>query len=525
MANNIKALQEEFIKRDKENAELAAQTFDPNDMELTDEEKKKVEELQGKTEVVVTMQDGGVTTSVPMEQYMADVDKEIKPIESPKTGFIAKGVHTGDIVHTAVQLKEDARKKALQAFRDISGKGGEELTDDEILSINDATIAAIQEYLRSKGISSDGKLDANVIIKQFRRLSMRQISKVLPKEFMDIHVSQSELVAESYAAKERLLATLGYLTVTGPELDYLNSYIDHENKLMMLTHRMIECQANIAKALTSQETLVEMTKKVSALNPVSPDSVWSKYIKGGPSKLHNEFAQKAVVTQMMGDVYRDLVHEYSDDLDCIQQLQEQIDESDAKYQMYRHITDLELMKDLWETLTTRLKADKRASYNNLMREALAAMERIRRSKQNVSFPIYAEGTPGNSKSEVLLKMYMDQYPPLLGVCNESVKEVRAKSETELTGEDDIRPLEIEGIPNQQVHEMMALLLLILYGRIMKALTPHDQTKYQALELDAYFTIYCKLITDVYLLNRIWLLMRDFVEYAIKAWPASKKHKR
>ena len=153
MANNIKALQEEFIKRDKENAELAAQTFDPNDMELTDEEKKKVEELQGKTEVVVTMQDGGVTTSVPMEQYMADVDKEIKPIESPKTGFIAKGVHTGDIVHTAVQLKEDARKKALQAFRDISGKGGEELTDDEILSINDATIAAIQEYLRSKGIS------------------------------------------------------------------------------------------------------------------------------------------------------------------------------------------------------------------------------------------------------------------------------------------------------------------------------------------------------------------------------------
>ncbi|MCM1531897.1 MAG: hypothetical protein NC114_06455 [Ruminococcus flavefaciens] len=516
MPNNIINLQEAIAQRNAENAAMAAETFEQG--ELTQEEREKMEELANKVETVVTeTTPEGTSSSVPLDAYMAGIDSEIKQIKDAAGNFVAKGLNVGDIKKTAEEMKRDGQRQAIKAFRDMALETAEDssYTDDDIIAINNRAIEKIQQYMKVDRLNSDD------IIKTFRRLTLRQISEIVPAEFMDIYVRPNEVLANNLPAKERLLATLGYLSVTGPEMDYLNEYIDHENKLMMLSHKMIECSLNVTEVLQSKESLVDLIKQANALAPQNPNSPWSKYIKGGPNKVHSEFAQKAVVTKLLRDAYVQLQREYQDDPECVAEIQEQIDESDQKYLIYTRITNLDLMRELWGILKDRLRDNKKMNYQGLQREAIAAMDRIRRAKQNVSFPIYADGKPGNNRPEVLFKMYMDQYPSLLAACNTTIKAVREKDPDGVVGIEDIQPIEIEGIPNEKVHEMFAMMLLILFGRIMKKLSPNDQTKYQAIELDMYFTMYCKLITDVYLMDEVWYMMMPFVKYAIETWPAPK----
>ena len=517
MPNNIINLQEAIAQRNKENAAMAAEQF--AQPELTPEEEAKLKEMESRHETVVTeTSPEGVTTSVPVDTFLEGVDKELKAIKSSSGDIIAKGLNVGDIKKTAEEMKRDAQKQAIKAFRDMAADADtdREYTDEEIVAINNQAISAIQAYLKVD------RLESSDIIKAFRKLTMRQIADIVPNEFIEIYATQAEIRANNFRAKERLISTLAYLSVTGPEMDYLNEYIDREHKLMMVSHRIVDCQMSIADMLTSKDTLAEIVKKAMELAPVNPESPWTKYIKGSPQKVHNEFAQQAVVTSMIKEAYEKLLEEYKDDPDCAAQIQEQIDESNMKYQVYTGILDLVVMREVWDILVDRLKADKRGSYKNLQREAIAAMDRIRRAKQNVSFPIYSEGNPGNSKPEILFNMYMAQYPTLLASCNETINAVWEKDQFNMVGKEYIVPLEIEGIPNEAVHEMFAMLLLITFGRIMKKLSPVEQTKYQAIELDLYFTMYCKLVTDVYVMNKVWTMMKDFVEYAIKAWPNTGK---
>lgn len=521
MANNIINLQEAIAQRAKENAELAAETFNPDDTQLTPEEMEKAKEmareLNGKSELVVTeTTPEGVSSTIPVETYMENIDKQVKEIRDSAGNFVAKGLNVGDIKKTAEEMKKDAQEQAIKAFREQARDSIDvDISDEEIIRINNSAIEAIQKYLKTDRLNSDD------IIKAFRRLSLRQISEIIPAEFMQIYVSEKEILANSLPGKERLLSTLAYLSVTGPEMDYLNDYIDHEHKLMMLSHRLIECQLNMADVLKSRESLIDIVKKANELAPRNPDSPWSKYIKGDSQRIHSEFAQKAVVASMIKDSYANLLKEYEDDPECVAEIQEQIDESETKRQIYLRITNLELLHELWDTLVVRLKMDRRGSYKNLEREAISAMDRIRRAKQNVSFPIYSDGTPGKNKPEVLYKMYITQYPTLLKACNETICAVYEKVGNDPVDMADIEPIEIEGLDEQAVLEMYAMMLLILFGRVMKKLSPNEQTKYQAIELDLYFELYCKLVTDVYLMNDVWKMMKDFVEYAVKTWPKGK----
>ena len=72
---------------------------------------------------------------------------------------------------------------------------------------------------------------------------------------------------------------------------------------------------------------------------------------------------------------------------------------------------------------------------------------------------------------------------------------------------------------------MSLYLLILYGRIIKKLCGRNSTKYDAIENDAYFTMYCKLGSDIYLMTDYWNMMKEYIEFAIKTWPMPKKVKK
>ena len=67
------------------------------------------------------------------------------------------------------------------------------------------------------------------------------------------------------------------------------------------------------------------------------------------------------------------------------------------------------------------------------------------------------------------------------------------------------------------------------GRILKRCTKNNSDKYDAITLDAYFQMFCRMGTDIYVMRDMWMLTQDFVKYCLehyylpgKAAEAAKK---
>lgn len=511
MANNIIALNNDLQKHAEEEAAVYAENFNSEGAtELTPEEQEKLAAMERETSVVVTERNAdGTKASIPLADYAAPVDEKIGTITAiaDDTATMIKAVNQGDIHETIEDVKAQAREQAIKAFKDLS-VSDEDMDDDEILRINNLGLKAIQEHFGMERISADD------IIKKMRKLSLRQISTFIPSEFMAIYTRPNEVMADNVKAKERLLASIAYLATTGPELDYLNDYIDNQNRLMTVVQRLMKCQIDFSEMLKDPQKMAEIAAKAEEISP-QDTSVYAKYIGNDSKRVHNEFAQRAVISKHFEEAYASFLEEYKDDPDATREIQIQVDESHAKYEVYRNVMNLELMRELWDTLTVRLKTDKRNNYKNLEREAIAALDRCRRSKQNVPFPIYDAKLA--KRPEELYRLYIQQYPGMVQSYNGAILNIQER-EPDATKDCEIIPVQIDGCEDSVVLHYFSMLLLILFGRIMKRLSTNSITKYDAIMLDAYFQCFCKMGSDIYLMNDVWVMMKDFVEYAIKTWP-------
>lgn len=516
MPNNITPLEDELKARAEENAALAAENFSQED--LTDEEREKVAAMEAEAHTVVVSTDPeGRRTETSIEDYADGVDGKV--IQLPGTDAVVKAVNTGDIVQTVEGMKAEARAKAIKIFRDLSVTDGE-LSDDAIIAINDEALAAVQKRL---GVE---KMDADVIVKKLGRMSVAEMVAFLPERFVHTYATDNEIRVNNYKAKERLISTIAYLTTTGPEMDYLNDYIDHEHRMMEVSRKIMDLNVKLSDAIAKEEKFSEIIAKAAAIEP-DDTSVWAKYIKQ-PNRVHNEFAQRAVVCQEYKEAYEKLLEEYPAiegdskeaklNADSRAEIQTQIDECAAKYQAYIDVVEFKLLHELWGVMTARFMADRKNSYKNLVREAVSAVDRIRRAKQNVPFPVYDKRYA--SKPELLYQLYIAAYPKMLENYNKTIRDIHAKDEAaDLKA---VPPIEIEGIETSLVHEYFSMLLLILFGRVMKHLGNKGLTKYDAIMLDCYFTCYCRLGTDIYMMSDIWTMCKDFVEHCCKTYPKPKK---
>lgn len=512
MSNKIVELEADLKKKAEEESAAYQENFDKS-MDLSEEDKQKLAELETETQMVITeTAPDGSSTSTPINEYASPLDTRVAEIGavSNEASELLKTVNSGDIRKTVEDAKAEARANAITAFRQLS-VGTQDLTDDQIVEINNAGLAAVQQYLKTDRISSDE------VIKKLHKLSLRDFQKFLPEEFMSIYVNSSEIAANNFKAKERLLSSIAYLTVTGPEMDYLNEYIDNEHRLMAVSRQLMQCQVDFVEMLKDPKKMSEIAAAAAVIE-APDDTIWSKYIKTDPKRVHNEFAQRAVICSEYKQAYQKVLEEHQNEPDAVKIIQEQIDECDAKYAVYTSVTNLDLMKDLWQIMVDRFKGGKN-SYKNLVREAVSALDRIRRSKQDVPFPVYDEKLA--KRPEELFNLYMKQFPVMIKRYNSAVMQVR-NHEPDKTAETNIEMIALEGKFEDTVASYYALLLLILFGRIMKKLTDNNMTKYDAIMLDAYFQCYCKMGSDIYLMTDIWNITKDFVAYAIETWPATKR---
>ena len=511
MMDNLSKLREDLAKTSAADAELNAKNFNAErDQQLTEEEAAAIEAMKAEMgdtpTVMVTDSDSeGRAVQVPASEYAKSLDDKVAVIGAGND--MIKTINSGDIMKSVDSIREDAKNRAVHMFRSmaVNQSALAEMDNDSYLEINDAAVAAIQDYFKVE------RLKADDIVKRMSKLPMQQIMNILPKEFLEIYLTDSEIKSANVRAKERLLSVIAYLLTAGPELDYLNDYIDEENKLMLVSKRLMQCQIDFAEMLKDDATMADLIARSRAYAPIDT-SFWSKYIQI-PNRVQNEFAQRIVIYDQYEAAYLKVLEDYPESPENVKAraiILNEIHECQMKKEVYHNICNLYLMRELWGILVDRLTINKKTTMKSLTHEAIEAVDKIRRCKQNLPFPGYKGD---ERKPEQILSNYIVAFDKMLMAYNASITSIKEKNEY---GSDEcgVEPIQIEGYTTAEVMTVYATLLVILMGRILKRCTRNTSDKYDAITLDAYFQLFCKVGTDIYVMRDIWNMCKDFVKYTL-----------
>lgn len=536
--NNLIDLQKELKKREKESEELAKESFGGENVELTQQERDRLAELENTRRLVVSeTTQTGMKKDTGLAEYAKSLDDRMAAItESAPMRETLKLINSGDITKSTEEMKAQTRENAIKAFRELSVTE-EDISDDDYMEINNRTFAALQQYFNME------RMDADIIVKKLSKLSLRQICDILPAEFTKTYVTEHEIAINHVKAKERMLASLSYLAVTGPEMDYLNEYIEDENRLAMVSQRLLQCQVDFADMIKDERTMSEIIRDTVDLCPVDT-SFWAKYIKM-PNRVHNEFAQRVVLQTRYKEAYEQILEEYpaisleeyADQPEELSEkareaavvdraramIQAEIDEASNKIDVYTNVTEMELLKEKWPMIVGRFgpnSKQKKMSMDYLIKEAVAAIERIRRCKQDLPFP----GYDGSKRPEAIFMAFVRDYTHMIERYNAAATEISEKEPDQDVHSFMIR---IDGIPDEATATVLAISVALLMGRIVKALTKNTSTKYDAIMLDSYFQLFCRMGLDIYIMQDVWSLVKDFVEYTVRTYynPATDAAKK
>lgn len=523
----LASLRDDLEKKAAEDAELNAQNFNTEEnTSLTPQEAESIEKMKAEmgespTVLVNDTDNEGHTVQIPAHEYAKSLDGRKVLLTGPvhdetreTLETALKVINSGDIERSAEQLREDAKTRAIHMFRTMSvNESTNEMDDESYIAINDSAIEALKKFFNTDRLLADD------VIKKLRKLPMKTICEIIPKPFLEIYLTPQEIKLANIQAKDRLLTVIAYLTTTGPELDYLNEYIDEENKLILVSKRLMQCQVDFAEMLKDDAVMSDLIAKSRAYAPADT-TFWSKYIQF-PNRVHNEFAQRVVIFAEYEKAYTKILEEYPD---CDENTKaraiilNEIQECQMKQKVYQEVCDLTLMKELWDILVARLKINKKTSMQSLIYEATEAIEKVRRCKQNLPFP----GYQGNErKADQILANYTVAFNKMVVGFNSTIDTIAEKNET---GEDScgVVPVHIDGYDDTDVITVYSIMLVILMGRILKRCTRNDATKYDAITLDAYFQMFCKIGTDIYIMRDVWDMTKDFIKYVLDTYYLPEK---
>ena len=509
--SNILELDAILEERKKQQEEIP-NVFE-EDPEVTEEELdsiRKDTDDEGNMLLIKDKDETGKEVTSSLEEYTADMNEKIAKLsdDPDKAKDILRLVDNGDITADLEKVKEDTKTHMMDAFKSMAIS--DDLTDETINNANEKAIKAIQDHFHMD------RLDSDVLAKKLKKYNARQLMQILPQEFIDLYVSKKEQATNPDMTKEKLIATIAYLVVTGPEADYLNEYIDRENRMALISKELLQCQVDFSDMLKDERYMADIIREAYKYAP-KDESFWSKHIQV-PNRVHNEFAQRAVMYQKYLEGYLKISDEHAGDEDAQKIIQEEIEDCNAKIEVYQSVCNLEIIPQLWKTLMDRYKSNKKMSTEFIYKEALNAIDKVKRCKQDLPFP----GYDGNSKKpEIVFTSYLTAFTKMIDNYNEELEKAMktADDTTDLRG---IGKLHLNGYDDTDVHTIFAMLLLILMGRVLKKYFSNSMTKYDAIALDSYFRIFCKIGTDIYIMQDFWNYMKEDVKYALDTWYLPEK---
>ncbi len=483
---------------------------------LTDEEKKKIEEIRTDKIVVVNEQvsEDGSTVNIPLEDYAAILDNKIAKVDDKD---VIKVLESGDIKKSDEDIKREAKSAALKTFREFAVKDVSNITDDEYMVINNNAFEALKNHF---GVD---KLEADKIIPKLMKMTMQDIVAILPPEFVSFYVEDKYISVNNSKGKEKLLAAINYLLVTGPEMDYLNEYIEAENKLIAVANRLIKCQVDFNELLKDEKTITQYLQESYEISPKDTESYWSKYFSD-TKMVHNYFANSIICHRHIKESYISLMEEYPDTPEndkARQMIQEEIDECDNKIAIYMSICNLDRFKELVATTTARyaqIAKNNKLSYDYIIEECNRAVTSIYRCKQNLPFPGYDNKT---SNTALIFKSFMNTYTSMINDYN--AKLLRALSKNDEENTKDKKGITPICLNNDAVTTpgVISVAMAIVMGRLVKKLASNTSDKYDAIELDAYFKLICNLGTDLYVMKDIVDILSPLCEIIYTAYMSTK----
>ena len=520
MNANLMNLANDLEKKQVEDYENNADNYIEG--ELTDQDRETIQELRAQTDTALMVTETGADgqpVSQPIQEFVKSIDDKKMQVDADRA---IKTINSGDITRTVDEIKQQTRDRAIKSYRLLAGSSEEELSDDDIMDIHNRAIESLQ---KAYGLEH---LTIEALGPRLKKTDLKTLCGLLPKEYVNIYLTDREILSNSFIAKNKLITAIEYLCVTGPEMDYLNQYIEDENKLALVSKRIMQCQLDFNEMLKDEKTMSELVARTVNMSKVD-NGFWYRYIKF-PNRVHNEFAQRYVIQEKYREAYEKLLEDYpviqGDSLTQEQQhdnevnekaravIQTEIDEADHKMQVYQSISDLNLIKELYPVLEERYMHGTKLTHKFLIKEGIAAVDRAKRCKQDVPFPGFNRTT---SKPDQLYKSFLAAYVKMIENYNTTVSSAlkKASEDQNLPDEDvfrNISTIELDGCDKTNTYKVFSTVVLILMGRILRKLVTHEFTKYDAIVVDSYFQIFCRLGTDLYLMSDIWEICKPLVAY-------------
>jgi len=515
--DNLNALRDDLDAKAKTDLEINSDNFG-DESELSPEENEIIERLRSEqpdTMLVVNDTDEtGQSTQIPMGEYAKTLDGRHVVLDGIDSDAeeILKTINRGDVIPSEDDLRKQSERHAVDMFHTMRRSGAPEMTDEEFLRVDRLAMDALRNFYGDRKVTSD------LITGDLGKRPLNAIAKILPEKFVDCFVSENEIKFNSIQARNRFINVLSFMVSMGPEMDYLNDYIENENKLLLVSKRLMECQINFSKMLKDKEKLSQIVARSQKL--ITDDTTfWQKYIKL-PNRIHNEFAQGVVIFEEYEDAYERILDDYPDtpeNASARELIENEIKECEIKQEVYSKISELELMRRLHAILSDRYRNNMKLSLKSIMDDAEDAVERIRRCKQELPFP----GFQNNMKrSSQILSAYLASYTSMLLGHNKTVSDMTVKEGYE-SAPMKFSLIHIPDHDDADVCQVFALLLVILMGRILKNLTK-DPNKYNAITLDSYFRLFCRLGTDLYVMEDVWTMLRDDVRWILESFYEPQK---
>lgn len=444
-----------------------------------------------------------VETSVDGRKSSRMLDDVMDEIYEKKIAGDIRAANVGDISSSIDIIREELADRATRAANSYSIDGN---VDREAISkASEDAIRAIGEYMKT------GVPDSNAVSAVLSRMSLSKITRILPKNFVSLYATDDEISSGSRAAKDRIVSALAYVIATGPELDELNGYIEREQKAMAVTQRLAQCHVDLMEMLKSRDRADDLIERAKSIDPHEP-TVWDRYLKD-PRAIHSEFARSAAIHMDFVDAYTKLLDEYPDDAEARKLIGEQITESKMKISAYMDVFELSTLRQVITGLHlefSSMAAAGKLTQRRLDDMAIRSIERIRRSKQNVPFPAYDPALGKRPKE--LYRKYKADFSMMVGNYNSTLLKARAGFKDGENPSDNVRPVALKGHFDRHVATAFTVLLLIAFGRLMKRLS--DTDKYNAIMLDNYFRMWCKLGTDIEVMSSVWELCEPTVKEMI-----------
>lgn len=501
--NNIDRLAAELKKNEDHYAEVAKKNFEDAGV-LTEEEVETLDKMRNETQISVVQQDDvGRKSEVSIQQFVSDLEDQIVKTKTDPPIKLMDGFDLPDVSHVQNEMAEKVRSQVIDNLTSLTGA---EVTSENFDELCEKTMSALKKMFNTD------KLDSNKITGQLMRMPLSAITSQLPDEIVKTFCTEEDLKFHQAKAKEMLVTSLGYMIVTGPQMDDLSDYINHEHKKMAVLTRMAQCEVDIKTALTSDETIAEIVDRSKSLRSNEAMS-YSEIIKQ-PDACSLFFEYYAVVSERTADAYRKLFEEFPDSDDRFL-IQSEVDINLKKAEVYRSICNLDLFKDRVAVYLGSIKTDKRFSIEFMERQASDVIDRLNRSKIPISFPGYT-GNEMSSKEVYLnyITRFAGSYErKIIGVVNDYNVAIKLLDHNEK----DVSSL----APITHDSKLFANCVLIIMGRIAKYLSKNTSTKYDAILLDGYFKLLCMMPSDLFVINRMNKMLIPLMDYAATL-PSKKK---